>query len=71
MRQALSILPDALVRDLRSRTGRETARRVVTVRKYSHRLIDVLSHRLYRYHRGGGSFEFSLFPRFRLVLIIL
>ncbi len=36
------------------------------MRIFSHRLIDVLSHRLYRYHRGGGggggvSFEFSLF----------
>ncbi len=24
------------------------------MRTFSHRLIDVLSHRLYRYHRGGG-----------------
>ncbi len=31
---------------------RET--RVVTVRTFSHRLIDLLSHRLYRYHGGGG-----------------
>ncbi len=34
----------------------------MTVRTFSHRLIDVLSHRLYRYHRGGGgggSSEFS------------
>ncbi len=39
--------------------------RVVTVRKFSHWLINVKQHRLYRYHRGGGggggggSFEFS------------
>ncbi len=33
----------------------------------SHRLIAVLSHRLYRYHRGvGGSFEFSLFSSLSL-----
>ncbi len=30
-------------------------------------LIDVLSHRLYRYHRGGGgSFEFFLFSSLSL-----
>ncbi len=35
--------------------------RVVTVRKFSHRLIDLMSH---RYHRGGGSFVFLAFLRF-------
>ncbi len=39
--------------------------RFVTGRTFSHRLINVLSHRLYQYHHGGGgggaSFEFSLF----------
>ncbi len=35
--------------------------RVVMVMKFSHQLIDVRQHRLYRYHRGGGSFEFPLF----------
>ncbi len=43
--------------------------RVVTVRTFSHRLIDVLSHRLYRYHRGGGGrLSFPSFPCFPLVL---
>ncbi len=48
--------------------------RVVTVRTFSHRLIDVLSHRLYRYHRGGGGgggggrLSFPSFPHFPLVL---
>ncbi len=37
--------------------------RVVTVRKFSHRLIDLMSH---RYHRGGGSFVFLAFLRFEI-----
>ncbi len=53
------------------RRPRKVVRRVVTVRTFSHRLIDALSHRLYRYHRGGESFEFSLFSSLSFCFIIL
>ncbi len=36
--------------------------------EFSHRLIDLMSHRLKRYHHGGGGglFEFSLFSSFSI-----